>query len=178
MKSIEAVEALEQMISNAKSVPLSASVVVPKDEALSLVQRLREGLPRETDEAREVLSEREQVIARAQAEAARILDEARGERAKLVSKQTVVKAAEQEAKKIVSDAETQAHKLRTQADDYVDAKLANFEIMLNKILRAVNRGREQLRRRLEEAQDELPPLSLEDSGEISGPIQVPPQQQR
>lgn len=170
MNSMPAVDALDDLIRNAKSVPLSASVVVPKEEALRLLQQLRDELPKEADEAREVLSERDKVLAEARAEGESIVAKAREERSKLIAKTQVVKAAEQEAKRVLSEAETQAHKLRMQADDYVDAKLANFEILLNKVLRGVNRGRDQLRRRLEAAQDELPPLSLEDSGEISGPI--------
>jgi hypothetical protein len=34
--------------------------------------------------------------------------------------------------------------MRSEVDDYVDAKLANFEIVLNKTLAAVLRGREKL----------------------------------
>jgi hypothetical protein len=39
-----------------------------------------------------------------------------------------------------------------EAEDYVDAKLANFEIVLQKTLAAVARGRESLRGRLEAAE--------------------------
>jgi hypothetical protein len=67
-------------------------------------------------------------------------------------------------------AQSEADKLTHQADDYVDAKLANFEILLSKVLRTIGRGREQLRRKLEAALGEVAPLELEDSGEISGPL--------
>jgi hypothetical protein len=39
--------------------------------------------------------------------------------------------------------------MRLEAEDYVDAKLANFEVVLNKTLTAVERGRERLRGRLD-----------------------------
>ena len=37
--------------------------------------------------------------------------------------------------------------MRAEVDDYVDTKLANFEVVLDKTLSAVHRGREKLRGR-------------------------------
>lgn len=169
-------ESLESMIRDAKGVPLSASAVIPRQETLDLLRSVRESLPRETEEAREITRERERIIGQAQQEAEGILQWARNERARLIAQTDVVRGAEEEAKRIVQDAETAAHRLKVQADDYVDSKLANFEIFLNKVLRTVLRGREQLRERLEAAQDELPPLALDDSDELSGPIPSPEQE--
>ena len=38
--------------------------------------------------------------------------------------------------------------MRGEVDDYVDTKLANFEVVLDKTLAAVHRGREKLQRPL------------------------------
>ena len=43
----------------------------------------------------------------------------------------------------------EAYAIRQEVDDYVDQKLANFEVVLNKTLSAVHRGREKLRGRQE-----------------------------
>jgi len=43
------------------------------------------------------------------------------------------------------DSEYEADRMRQEVDDYVDAKLAGFEVALNKTLSAVSRGREKLR---------------------------------
>lgn len=173
MEHEEALEALDRLIREAKSFPLSASAAIPREEALNLIRELRDTLPRETEEAREVLGERDRVLADAKAEADRLIGEARQERARLVAEESVVKEAQHESQRVRKDAEAAAERLKTQADDYVDAKLANFEILLNKVLRTVHRGREQLRRKLEAAQDEVSPLDLEDSGEISEPFRSP-----
>lgn len=172
MNSDQALQALEAMIRDAKGVPLSASAVIPREEALNLVLAARAALPKEAEEAKEVLGEREQMLADARAEAARIVEGAREERSKMLQKAEVVRAANKEAKKTVSEAEATASKLTHQADDYVDAKLANFEILLNKVLRTVGRGRQQLQRRLDAHAEELEPLRLDDSGEISGPLDI------
>jgi cell division septum initiation protein DivIVA len=170
MSYIEALDLLEQMIREARSVPLSASAVIPRAEAIKLLEELRASLPRETEQAREILDERERLLSEGHERAAHIVREAREERARLLSSTDLVQAAEQAAKRIVEDAQTTANHLAVQADDYADAKLANLEIVLNKLLRTSGKGREQLRRRLDAAQPEVAPLDLEDSGEISGPI--------
>ena len=81
-----------------------------------------------------------------------ILQAARMERDELLARTEIVRAASHEADRIIEDAKVHAREIRMQAEDYVDAKLANFEIVLQKILAAVARGRESLRGRLETAE--------------------------
>lgn len=170
MSYIEALEQLEQMIRDARSVPLSASAVIPRAEAIKLLEEIRDTLPRETEQAREILDERERLLAEGHERAAHIIREAREERARLLAATEIVQASEREAKRIVDEAQAKADHLAVQADDYADAKLANLEILLTKLLRTAGKGRDQLRRRLDAARPEVAPLDLEDSGEISGPI--------
>jgi cell division septum initiation protein DivIVA len=167
---LEALDLLEQMIREARSVPLSASAVIPRSEAIKLLEEIRGGLPRETEQAREILDERERLLSEGHERAAHIVREAREERSRLISQMEVVQSAEREAKRIGEEAAAKADHLAVQADDYADAKLANLEILLTKLLRTAGKGREQLRRRLDAALPEVAPLDLEDSGEISGPI--------
>lgn len=170
MNYMEALEALEQMIRDARSVPLSASAVIPRAEAIKLLEAIKDGLPREHQQAREILGERERVLSEANDRAAHIIKEAREERSRLLSGSELVQGAEREAQRIVEEARAEADQLATQADDYADAKLANMEILLEKLVRTIGRGREQLRQRLDAARPEVAPLDLEDSGEVLGPI--------
>jgi cell division septum initiation protein DivIVA len=78
----------------------------------------------------------------------------------MVSKTEVVQAAAREADRIVDDAKEHARQIRLEAEDYVDAKLANFEIVLAKTLKAVERGREKLRGRLDT--EDLADLTVEE----------------
>lgn len=139
---------LEQMVAEAKPVPLSSSIMLGRAEAQGMVADIRSAMPEELRQARWVVKEREEVIESAHAEAERIVSEARSERARLISRTEVVEAATHEAGRIVDDAQERARQMRLDADDYVDGKLANFEIVLNKTLDAVNRGRDRLRDRL------------------------------
>lgn len=135
---------LEELVAEAKTMPLSASIMVNKAEIQDLVATLREAVPSELREAQRVLRERDHILERASKQARRIIDDAEAEQSQMVSRTTVVREADREAERIVDDAEERARQLRLEAEDYVDAKLANFEVVLQKTLQAVGRGREKL----------------------------------
>ena len=56
----------------------------------------------------------------------------------------VHKEATAEAERLLAEARSSADAMRLEVEDYVDAKLANFEIVLTKTLSAVERGRQKL----------------------------------
>jgi F0F1-type ATP synthase membrane subunit b/b' len=170
MTYLEALEALETLVAEARSVPLSASAVIPREDALALIKQIRDALPAEHAQAREVMDERERILTDAHEKAAFIVEQAREERSRLLSRAEVVQAAEQEAQRIVEEARGSANELAHKADDYADRELADLEIIIDKLLRTIAKGRDQMRRRLEAHTGEIAPLQLEDSGEISVPI--------
>lgn len=145
MDLITRIEELQTMIEDAKAVPLSSSAVVNRDEVLELVAQLKAEVPDEIRQARWMSRDRDELLARARKEAERIIAEAREGRDRLLSRTEIVHAAQREGERIVDDAKERAAKIRLEAEDYVDQKLAAFEILLNKTLATVARGREQLR---------------------------------
>ncbi len=146
---------IEQLVAQGRPVPLSASVMVSKAELEEAVAGLRGELPEEMRQSRWVLKERDEVIDQARREAERILADAQSEAEQRVSETEVVNTAQREAERILEQAREEARVLRLEAEDYVDNKLANFEIALHKTLEAVEKGRERLRGRL--VSDELTP---------------------
>ena len=141
--------ALERIADEARAMPLSSSVMVNRVEVVSLLRQLREALPEELAQARWVVREQDGILDHARADAEQILAEARAERDHLVAEQSVVREATAESERIVDAAHATARQMRLEAEDYVDAKLANFEVVLHKTLTAVERGRERLRGRLD-----------------------------
>jgi len=124
--------------------PMSASCIVNRVEVLDRLEELRKLLPGEIATAQQILDERGAVVAEGQVEAARLLDEARAERARLVAKTEVMRAATKEAESVVAAAKADADRMRAEIDDYVDGKLANFEVVLHKTLQAVEKGRAKI----------------------------------
>lgn len=131
-------------VEGARAVPMSASCLVNRVELLALLGDLRRLVPSSVRQADRVLREAEAVVADAQEQAEQILVEAEAQRAEMVSKGAVHAAALREAERITTEAGDAAQRMRAEVDDYVDAKLANFEVVLSKTLTAVARGRQKL----------------------------------
>ncbi|HVM21460.1 MAG TPA: hypothetical protein VM307_15990 [Egibacteraceae bacterium] len=154
---------MEQLLAEARPVPLSASVMVNRKDFEDVIDDIRASMPEEIRQSRWVLKERDEVLEQAEREAEQIVADAKNEAARLISETEVVRQSQRQAERILEEAREQARVLRLEAEDYVDSKLANFEIVLAKTMRSVEKGRERLRGRL--VSDEL-------SGEI--PVQEAP----
>jgi len=131
-------------VSGARSMPMSASCVVNRAELLSMLEELREALPGSLAQAQELIGDREQMVEQARHEADRIIGQAHQERGSLISDTEVARRSQAEADRILNEARQEAEEVRAEADDYVDSKLANFEVVLTKTLGSVGRGREKL----------------------------------
>ncbi|MDH6578919.1 cell division initiation protein [Kitasatospora sp. MAP5-34] len=138
-------DAIVAAVENARSMPMSASCVVNRAELVGLLQDLRSALPAELAHAQSVMADHEQVVADAQAQAEQIIQGAHSERGSLISDTEVVRRAQAEADRILGETRTEVQTKLAEADDYVDSKLANFEVVLTKTLGAVGRGRQKLR---------------------------------
>ncbi len=131
-------------VDSARAMPMSASCVVNRAELLAMLGEVREALPGSLAQAEQLLGGREQMVAEAQAEAQRIIESGHAERGSLVSGTEVVRQAQAEADQLLAQARQEAAEIRAEADDYVDSKLANFEVVLSKTIGSVERGRDKL----------------------------------
>src|SRR5262245_13629624 len=125
---------LEQLVLEAKSMPLSSSVLVNREEILQMVGEMQESLPEEIKQARWIVKDREDLLGKARAEGERLIEQAHEEQRRMALKEEVARRADAEAQSILEDAQDRADAMRRDAEDYVDAKLAQFEIALRKIL--------------------------------------------
>jgi len=144
------------LIGNARPMPLSASVMINRDEVLELVEEALSRLPEELRAARWLLREREEFLAKVQREGDDILDAARVRAERMVQRTEVVRNAQHTARQVIDDAEGEARRLRHEAEDFCDQKLAQFEIVLDRTIRTVQAGRSRLQAALPEEEDERP----------------------
>lgn len=138
-------EELAVVIEDAKAMPLSASCIVNRQQVLDLIEEVRQLLPESVYRADELLADRESVVLDGRREADRILERARAEADRMVAQHEVYLAAVAEAEALRAAVDDETTRMRTETDDYIDAKLATFEITLQKTLQTVDRGRERLR---------------------------------
>ena len=62
----------------------------------------------------------------------------------MVEQTAIVQAARDEAQRILDDARALADEERAEVETYIDGRLATLEVILNKTMEAVARGRERL----------------------------------
>lgn len=139
--------ALRELIVRAKAMPMSASCIVNRSEALELVDRISTSLPSELADARGLLEGSKSQIAQAEAEANRIIEHAREQAAELAGHSSVVKRAEEIAATLKHDSETEAAELRVETDSFIDERMAGFESVLQKTASQVKTARARLSER-------------------------------
>lgn len=136
-------EAIE-MLAEARPLPMSTTVKIPRDELLHLLEQAQDQLPEEVRAARWLLKEREDFVAKARAEHQALIDEGRAQVSRMVERQQVVKEAEAKARQTLEDARHEANTMKRQVEEYCDNKLARFEAVLARTVETVQKGREKL----------------------------------
>jgi hypothetical protein len=134
-----------EIVQQAKSMPLSASVLVARDEMLDVLESALHSLPEEIREARWALRDREELMAAEIRKAEQLMDRVRAEAARMVDKTEIVRNARVAADRIVAEAEERSRTLINEAEDFCDQKLGGMEIVLDRLTKTVKSGRERLR---------------------------------
>jgi hypothetical protein len=132
------------IVNTAKAMPLSASVLVSRDELVGILGGALDRLPSELKEARWLLREKDDFLAERAREADALMEEVRVQAERMVSRSEVVRQANLVAQRILDDANDEARRLRHEAEDYCDQKLAGMEIVLERIMKTVRAGRDKL----------------------------------
>ena len=132
------------LVSTARTMPLSASVLVDRQDLVELLEAALDRLPDELRRARWLLRERDEFLASRQREADMLLDDVRAQAERMVQRTEIVRQANQVAQRVLDDAREEARRLRHEAEDYCDQRLASFEIVLERTLKTVQSGREKL----------------------------------
>ena len=139
------IDKLDDIIHNARSVPLTDSVMIDREEIYDILDQMRSTIPEEIKQARWIVKERQEMLTEAKQESDRVLAEAQDRAERMASEQEVVRLAERNAQQIMEDA--RERDVRLGAEDYADEVLGNLEMNLDKFIAAVRRGRERLQGR-------------------------------
>ena len=159
-------------VRDAKGMPMSASCLVNRAEMLQALERLRDALPVSLDHADALLHDRDAVLSSGREEAERLLAAAHAQREELLEQTDVVVAARERADEVAKQARAEATRLLADADDYVDRKLGEFEVVLGQLGSQVNNGRERLAAR--RAADLVDPDAIPGAEAAFGRMPSPP----
>lgn len=144
MDSIEKLNSAIKMVEEARGVPLSASCVLHRGEILEVLEGAREFLPTDLFAAEKIIAAQEQIIEDGRISAETMIATAREDVSRMVEQTAIVQSARDEAQRILDDARDLVAQERAEVEAYIDGRLATLEVILNKTMEAVARGRERL----------------------------------
>lgn len=142
-KMEQIIEEIEEYIEGCKYQPLSnTKIIVNKEELEELIAELRSKTPEEIKRYQKIISNKEAILADAQAKADQIIAQAQVQTTELVSEHQimqqayaqaneVVMIATKQAQEILDNATSEANSIRMGAVGYVDDQLRGIEDILS-----------------------------------------------
>ena len=134
------IDKLDDLVHNAKAVPLTDQVRIDREEIYDILDQMRATIPEEIKQARWIVKERQEMLAEAKRECDRILGEAREQAVREASQTEIVKLAERQAQEIIDDARRKARETKLEMEDWADSILSTLEVNLEKFLARCGAG--------------------------------------
>ena len=126
-------DTLEDIIENAKPVPLTQNIRVSKDDLFEIISEIRLNLPGEIKQAQRIVHNSEKII-EANNNANGIIREAESKAEKMTMDHEITKRAKEEAEAIRMEAKARAEDMRIGAIEYADQMLENTEKQIKAVL--------------------------------------------
>jgi cell division septum initiation protein DivIVA len=121
-------------------VPLSNNVIIDGPAALDLIDQLRVSVPEEVRQAKRTNQDTERILEKAQDEADEVVARAQEQAAFLIEERELTRAAEVKSQEIIAEAREQADEIRGGAEEYAASVLVKLEGEVVKLLQGIRRG--------------------------------------
>lgn len=154
MDILHLVDRMEELFNEGRPVPFTHSVVVNEDRMLDLIDQMRVAIPDEVKKAKQLLVQRDRILAQAQEEANRTLSIARDKSDQLMERDSIIQAARASVKDIHAQAHVEADITRSEADEYVIETLRKLEAELVRSLNQARNGIMALKASLENKEED------------------------
>jgi len=127
MDILHLIDRLEELVAEARRMPIGQGVVVDRRRILEMVDQMRSSVPWEVKEAEQIVSERDAVLEEARREAEGILHRAEMEAQERLEETALMQAAEREAQAVIERAEERAQGMLDEAQAQVQSRLRQAE---------------------------------------------------
>ena len=142
MKVDDLILQLQDLINDAKAVPFSGGkVMVSSDEVYDIIDQIQDSMPAEVRQAKNIVSDRKQILAEANRESENIIRAAEERKKVMLNQNEIVREAQAKAKEIVDDAKQKSAEIRKAANVYVDSIMKRTEESLTSQLSEVKKTR-------------------------------------
>ena len=140
----ELLDSLYRMIDDAKG-GLGGTCRINRDDALDLLDEIRNKFPAELSEARKLMSQRSDYLDGAKTDAERIRQQALDRAKQMIDENEITRQARAEARRVTEEAEKRASDLKNAANAYCEDAMRRTEDAINVALNEVRQSRSKFR---------------------------------
>ncbi len=142
MKVDDLILQLQDVVNDAKAIPFSSGkVMVSSDEIYDILDQIQDAMPAEVRQAKNIVSDRKQILSEANREAESIIRNAEERKKAMLNQNEIVREAQAKAKEIVDDAKQKSAEIRKAANVYVDSIIKRTEESLSTQLDEIRKTR-------------------------------------
>ena len=146
MRVDELIQELQDLVSDAKTMPLSGGkVLIEADKIYDILDEIQDTLPAEVRQAKNIVADRSQIIAEAKKESEDIIRGAEERKKAMIEQSEVMREAKAEAAELLNDAKAKASEIRKAANDYVENVMKRTDDAITAQLTELRKTRQNLR---------------------------------
>lgn len=124
MEILDLIDSLEELVVQARRLPVGGNLVVDRKRMLDVIDQLRLAVPGDLRQAAQIIEAREQLMQDAQESASVILRRADEERVRRIDDSSLVREAQERSQQMIMDAEARARQTIADADATAAAHLS------------------------------------------------------
>lgn len=146
MRVEELLNEIQDMMNEAKSVPLTGGkALIDTEKVLDILDEINDTLPSEVRQAKNIVSDRGQIIAEAKKEAEEIIRAAEERKKQLVNQNEIVKEAHAQANEILNDAKAKTSDMRRAAAEFVEEIMRKTDESITAQLTELRKTRQNIK---------------------------------
>jgi hypothetical protein len=136
----ELIDQIEEEVDQSQKALFSTMHKIDPDRILEIVDEMREELPKEIQQSRQLLADKQRILDDAQSQADHILSHARMRAEQLCEQDQIVILAKERAGEVLANAQQTAKEMRASAKAYVEDLMHDIEGYLDEYLQVVRKN--------------------------------------
>ena len=129
---LDLIAALEEVVKKAAPFPIGKKSLVDCTEIDEIATEMRLVLPREIQQAQNIVADKNRIISDAKKEAEAIISKAEQQRRELIDQNSILQEARRRATEEISAAQQRSNLIRSSTQDYTDKMLSRVEELMVK----------------------------------------------
>ncbi len=150
MDMLHLIDRLEEVMTEARRMPIGQGVVVDRRRILELIDNMRSTVPWEVRDAEEITANKDAILEEARREAEGVIHRAELEAQEKVEDEAILERAERQAQQIVTQGQERAQQILDEAHEQAQARLEQAEQAGTNQMDEADRYALELLRRLEQ----------------------------